>query len=57
MAVRDGLQRGIASILRERYFADPRSIDCEAVVEAVAHRDRLCLDELSHWTTNLGWLL
>jgi glucokinase len=57
MAVRDGLQRGIPSVLRERYFADPGSIDCEAVFEAVAHKDRLCLDELRHWTTNLGWLL
>jgi glucokinase len=57
MAVRDGLQRGIPSMLRERYFADPSSIDCEAVFEAVAHKDRLCLDELRHWTTNLGWLL
>ena len=57
MAVRDGLQRGIPSMLRERYFADPGSIDCEAVFEAVAHKDRLCLDELRHWTANLGWLL
>ena len=53
MAVRDGLQRGIPSVLRGRYFADPGSIDCEAVFEAVALRDRLCLDELRHWTTNL----
>ena len=57
MAVRDGLQRGIPSMLRERYFADPDAIDCEAVFEAVSHKDRLCLDELRHWTTNLGWLL
>jgi len=57
MAVRDGLQRGIPSMLRERYFADPSAIDCEAVFDAVAHKDRLCLDELRHWTTNLGWLL
>lgn len=57
MAVRDGLQRGIPSLLRKRYFADPSSIDCEAVFEAVGNRDRLCLDELRHWTTNLGWLL
>ena len=57
MAVRDGLQRGIPSMLRERYFADPGAIDCEAVFEAVSHKDRLCLDELRHWTTNLGWLL
>jgi len=57
MAVRDGLQRGIPSILRDRYFADPGSIDCEAVFAAVASNDRLCLDELKHWTWNLGWLL
>jgi glucokinase len=57
MAVRDGLQRGIPSMLRERYFSDPASIDCEAVFEGVARKDRLCLDELRHWTSNLGWLL
>lgn len=42
MAVRDGLQRGIPSMLRERYFADANSIDCEAVFKAVVHKDRLC---------------
>jgi glucokinase len=52
--VRDGLARGIPSVLSER---SPTSIDFAAVLEGVAQRDRLCLDELAHWTTNLGWFL
>ncbi|MEW5974849.1 MAG: ROK family protein [Acidobacteriota bacterium] len=57
MAVRDGLQRGIASLLTDRYFDDPKSVDFEAVMEGVRKKDRLCLDELKYWTRNLGWLL
>jgi glucokinase len=52
--VRDGLARGIPSILAERA---PGSIDFAAVIEGASRRDRLCLDELSVWTTNLGWFL
>jgi len=52
--VRDGLARGIPSILSER---NPTSVDFAAVLEGVARRDRLCVDELAHWTTNLGWFL
>jgi glucokinase len=52
--VRDGLARGIPSILSDR---TPTSIDFAAVLEGVAKRDRLCVDELGHWTTNLGWFL
>lgn len=55
--VRDGLARGIPSILADRWQADPHSIDCEAVMEAVAKRDRLALDELRVWTEHLGWFL
>lgn len=57
MAVRDGLQRGIPSLLSRRYAADPGSVDFEAVMEGAARRDRLCLDELRVWTRNLGWFL
>ena len=57
MAVRDGLQRGIPSLLADRYVADPASINFEAVVEGVARKDRLCLDELGLWTERLGWFL
>lgn len=57
MSVRDGLQRGIISILSDRYFADPHSIDFAAVMDGVAKRDPLCLDELKGWTEKLGWLL
>lgn len=57
MSVRDGLQRGIISILSDRYFADPHSVDFAAVIEGVAKRDRLCRDELKGWTEKLGWLL
>jgi glucokinase len=52
--VRDGLARGIPSVLSE---LAPASIDFAAVMEGVAQRDRLCLDELGVWTANLGWFL
>jgi glucokinase len=57
MNVRDGLQRGIPSVLSDQYFEDPASVDFEAVIKAVARKDRLACDELEHWRTNLGWLL
>lgn len=50
--VRDGLARGIPSCLSGR-----SDVDFAAVMEAVAARDRLCLDELGVWTANLGWFL
>lgn len=55
--VRDGLSRGIPSLLAERHAADPASIDFAAVVEGATRKDRLCVDELNVWTTNLGWFL
>jgi glucokinase len=53
----DGLSRGIPSLLSERWQDDPRSIDAEAVMEAVARKDRLACDELRVWTEHLGWFL
>ncbi len=55
--VRDGLARGIPSLLSDRYFKDPNAIDFKAIIRGVKRQDRLCLDELEHWTRNLGWLL
>lgn len=55
--VRDGLSRGIPSVLSDQYFKDPGSIDFKAVIRGVARGDRLCKDELEHWRRNLGWLL
>lgn len=55
--VRDGLSRGIPSLLADRHAADPGSIDFAAVIEGAARKDRLCIDELNVWTTNLGWFL
>lgn len=52
--VRDGLSRGIPSLLSD---ADPSTVDFAAVMEGVAAKDRLCLDELKVWTANLGWFL
>ena len=52
--VRDGLARGIPSLLSDSYFKDPGSIDFKAVIRGVARQDRLCSDELEHWTRNLG---
>jgi glucokinase len=55
--VRDGLARGIPSRLSRRFAKNPASIDAESVFEAARMKDRLCLDELRVWTTNLGWFL
>lgn len=52
--VRDGLARGIPSVLSER---PPSAVDFAAVLDGVARRDRLCCDELAVWTANLGWFL
>jgi len=57
MQVRDGLQRGIPSVLSDRYIDDPGSVDFAAVMEGVRRKDRLCLDELGVWTANLGAFL
>lgn len=58
LAVRSGLQRGIPSILTEKYFADAHAIDFRTVIEeGVAKGDALCIDELRRWTRNVGWLL
>ena len=57
LGVRDGLERGIPSVLSDTYFNDPRAIDFKAVIRGVEQQDRLCLDELNRWTINLGWLL
>ncbi len=57
MMVRDGLQRGLPSVLNDAYFEDPHGIDFKAVIEGVEQGDALCRDALVHWTTNLGWFL
>ena len=57
MRVRDGLARGIPSLLSDSYFEDPRLVDFKAIMEAVAVEDRLCVDELAIWRDNLAWLL
>lgn len=55
--VRDGLSRGIPSLLSDQYAANPASITYEVVMEGVARKDALCLDELGVWTSNLGWFI
>ncbi|MXX96910.1 MAG: ROK family protein [Rhodothermaceae bacterium] len=54
---RDSLARGLPSVLNERYFDDPASIDFEAVIEGVAQDDKLCMDAFSTWKTELSWFL
>jgi glucokinase len=56
-SVRNGLARGIPSVLSDRFFADSNAIDFEAVIEGVAQNDRLCADELKLWTEKVGWFL
>ncbi len=55
--VRDSLARGLPSVLNERYFNDPASVDFEAVIEGVAQGDALCLDAFNTWKTELAWFL
>ncbi len=58
LAVRSGLQRGIPSVLTDRYLSDPHSIDFRAIIEdGVATGDPLCLEEFGIWKRHLGWLL
>lgn len=57
MAVRDGLQRGIPSVLTDRYFEDPMSIDFAAVIEGIEAGDRLCIHCFEQWRERLGWIL
>jgi glucokinase len=57
MMVRDGLQRGLPSVLTEAYFDDPHRIDFKAVIDGVEQNDPLCLDAINRWTVNLGWFL
>lgn len=54
---RDGLARGLPSVLNERYFDDPANIDFEAVIEGVVQDDALCIDAFSTWKTELSWFL
>jgi glucokinase len=57
MMVRDGLQRGLPSVLTDVYFDNPHGIDFKAVIDGVEQNDPLCLDALERWTANLGWFL
>ena len=57
MNVRDGLARGIESLLSDTYFKDPRLVDFKSIIRAVEKGDRLCRDELEVWIEQLGWLL
>ncbi|RMH11020.1 MAG: ROK family protein [Gammaproteobacteria bacterium] len=57
LSVRDGLQRGIPSILTDLYWKDAHAIDFKKVIEGVRKKDKLCLDEFDRWVHNLGCLL
>ena len=57
MQVRDGLQRGIPSVLTDQYLANPHSIDFAAAIRGFEQGDPLCIDELRRWTEHLGWLV
>ena len=55
--VRDGLQRGLPSVLNEAYHSDPHSIDFEAVIRGVEAGDQLCKRSLKIWRRELSWFL
>ncbi len=57
MMARDGLQRGLPSVLNDLYFENPHAVDFAAVIRGVEEKDALCLDVLDRWTTALGWFL
>lgn len=57
LSVRSALERGLPSVLSDRYFEAPRSIDFKAVMEGVEADDRVCCDAFSRWKESLGWLL
>lgn len=57
MMARDGLQRGLPSVLNESYFENPHGIDFEAVIRAASEGDDLCRDALERWTLSLSWFL
>src|SRR4051812_12803213 len=58
LAVRSGLQRGIASVLSDQYWGNAHSVDFRSILDiGIAGSDRLCVDELRRWTERLGWLL
>ena len=57
LSVRDGLGRGLPSVLFDEYAKDPHSIDFAAVIRGVAAGDGLCKDALDRWTTKLGQFL
>ncbi len=57
IATRDGLARGLPSMLHGAYHKDPHSIDFKAVIQGATQGDALCQDTLKQWTLNLGWFL
>ena len=57
LSVRDGLQRGIPSLLTKAYWKNAHAIDFKAVIAGVRRKDKLCLDEFERWSDNVGCLL
>jgi glucokinase len=57
LQVRNGIQRGLPSILSEQYFENPLSIDFEKVIEACRQGDKFCLAELDVWINRLSIVL
>lgn len=57
LQVRNGIQRGIPSILTDDYFDNPLKVDFKKIVDACRAGDELCLKELTIWINNLSVLL
>ncbi|AUP78522.1 ROK family protein [Flavivirga eckloniae] len=57
LQVRAAIQRGIPSILSDKYFQNPFDIDFEKIIDACKQGDELCLRELNTWIKNLAILL
>lgn len=57
LQVKNSIQRGIPSILTDKYFSDPTSIDFENIIGACRQGDTLCLRELNIWINNVALML
>ncbi len=57
ITVRDGLMRGLPSVLQPRFQKDPHTIDFRAVIWGVEQDDRLCRDALARWIRHLSGFL
>lgn len=57
LQVKSAIQRGIPTLLADKYYENPNAIDFQSISEACRAGDSLCLQELEVWIDNLSVLL